>query len=97
MLADSVHTALLYSGLALFSICDVHPNGRAMILPLLGLWACIVVFRSEAKQKIILCVGALVAMGAGPILQVLLVLALGGDPGEIGRQLRYHAVRPFNR
>ena len=78
------HIAVLYLGLALFSIAMFGRMGALLTLPLLALWACVAVFRSAATQKIILCLGALVAVAAGPILQVLLVLALGGDLANSG-------------
>lgn len=78
------HTAWLYSGLALFSIGMFARMGALLVLPLLALWACIVIFHSATKQKIIFCAGALGAVAVGPILQVLLLLALGGDPANSG-------------
>ena len=75
---------LLYSGLALFSIGMFTRMGALLVLPLLGLWACVVLVRSAEKQRITCCLGALVAVAAGPLLQVLLVLALGGDPANTG-------------
>ena len=74
------HTAVLYAGLALFSIAMFGRMGALFTLPLLALWACVEVFRSGAKHKIVLCLGAFVAVAAGPILQVLLVLLLGVYP-----------------
>lgn len=78
------HAGLLYSGLALFSIGMFTRMGALLILPLLGLWACVVLVRSAMKQRLLYCFWALVAVAAGPILQVLLVLALGGDPANTG-------------
>ena len=78
------HTAVLYAGLALFSIAMFGRMGALFTLPLLGLWACVEVFRNAENHKMILYLGALVAVAAGPILQVLLVLLLGGDPANSG-------------
>ncbi len=78
------NTALLCSGLALFSIGMFSRMGALLVLPLLALWVCIVVFRTGTKQKIIVCSLALAALAAGPVLQVLLLLALGGDPANSG-------------
>ena len=77
-------TALVYSGLALFSIAMFGRMGALLILPLLGLWACVVIYRSTAKHRVILCSGALAAAAAGAVLQILLVLALGGDAANSG-------------
>ena len=78
------NTAILCSGLALFSIGMFARMGALFVLPLLALWACIAVFRSGAKRKIIVCSLALAALAAGPLLQVLLLVALGGDPANSG-------------
>lgn len=77
-------TPLLYSGLALFSIGMFVRMGALLVLPLLALWACVVIFRSSTKRKIIAYCMVLGAAAAGPILQVLVLLALGGDPTNSG-------------
>ena len=78
------HIALLYLGLALFSIGMFARMGALFVLPLLALWVCVVIFRSGTKRKIIAYSVVLGAVAAGPVLQVLLLLALGGDPANSG-------------
>ena len=77
-------SALLYWGLALFSIAMFARMGALLILPLLALWACLVVFRSGVNRRIIECFMVLGAIAAGPVLQVLVLVALGGDPANSG-------------
>ena len=76
----TANTALLYSGLAFFSIGMFARMGALLVLPLLALWACVVVFRSAAEAKVILCFGGARCGCCRADTTSPSGLALGGDP-----------------
>jgi hypothetical protein len=76
--------SLLYAGLASISFAMFARMGALLILPTLGLWACWVIYRSARPRRLGACAGVVIALAAGPILQFLMVLALGVDPANTG-------------
>jgi hypothetical protein len=82
--AGNRQVSVLYSGLALFSIGMFARMGALLMLPIVGLWACVILFLTYHKRRGLLCIGALICVVAGPILQVLLIVAFGVDATNTG-------------
>lgn len=76
--------SMLYAGLAFISFGMFVRMGALLVLPLLALWACWIIVRSEGRARLATCIGVFVALSIGPLLQVLVVLALGVDPTNTG-------------
>jgi hypothetical protein len=75
---------LLYGGLAIFSCGMFARMGALLVLPMLGLWACCLLLRSGKQGRLLACAGVILTLAAGPVLQVLMALALGVDPANTG-------------
>jgi hypothetical protein len=75
-------------GLAGLSIALTARMGAMFALPLAALWSLVALWRrSRSAWKTIAIVGA--AAAAGPLLQILLILATGGSPQNSGGNFAY--------
>jgi hypothetical protein len=75
---------VLYAGLAFVSVGMFARMGAVLVLPMLGLWACWLLFRSRRAQWLGASLGAIAALCTGALLQVLVVAGLDLDAANTG-------------
>lgn len=74
----------LFAGVGFVSVGLAARAGAVSVLPALAAWSAVAFPEMSRKQRAGLVAGTVLAVAIGPILQVVLVVALGADPSNTG-------------